>query len=56
MIKRIKSMLFVIKLKYYMSLVKLEMYLMVFKGKEIPDNYMWVRLDKLLRKEKQWHF
>ena len=51
MIKRIKSIIYGLKLKYYLKLIQAEMILMSARGEAIPNNYIWIRLEKLLCKK-----
>ena len=51
MIRRIKSIIYGFKVKYYLSVVQTEMILMSARGEPIPDNYIWQRLEKLLYKK-----
>jgi len=50
-IKQIKSIIYGLKLKYYLKLIQAEMILMSARGERIPDNYIWIRLEKLLYKK-----
>ena len=51
MIKRIKSIIYGLRLKYYMGVIQAEMSLMAVRGEVVPDNYIWKRLEKLLYKK-----
>ena len=51
MIKQIKSIIYGLKLKHYLKLIQAEMILMSARGEPIPDNYIWIRLEKLLCKK-----
>jgi len=49
-LKRIKSYIYGIKLKYYIGKIQAEMLIRHSKGVPVPENYMWTRLDEILNK------
>jgi len=53
MVKRIKSYIYSIKLKYYIGKIQVEMMLRYSRGVPVPENYMWIRLDEILSKGKR---
>ena len=52
MIKKIKSIWFRIKLKFYLRVIKAEMIVKASKGVIVPDGYVWKRLSEMLNKGK----
>ena len=50
MIKRIKSYIYGIKLKYYIGKIKAEMMVKVVNREPVDESYMWKRLNELLNK------
>ncbi len=51
MIKRIKSFIYNIKLKYYLRKIEAEMVVRVVKGEKVSEDYIWKRLDEMLNKK-----
>jgi len=52
MLKKIKSFLYGIKLKFYLKVIEAEMIVKASKGKIVPDGYVWKRLNEILNKGK----
>lgn len=50
MLKRIKSYILGIKLKYYIWKIQTEMLIRHSKGVPVPEKYMWIRLNEILNK------
>lgn len=53
MLKWFNSWLYTFKLKCCFRIVKEEMFCMAMDGNPIPENYLWKRIEELLKKEKE---
>ncbi len=52
MVKWLNSWIYTFKIKCCFRIVNEEMFCMAFDGKAIPENYLWMRVGELLKKEK----
>jgi len=52
MLKRILSIIWWIKIKLYIKWIEADMMAKLRRGESLPKDYLWIRLDKMIRGRK----